>query len=164
MDPRRYSFFLWAPFIIGTKIPGEEFTETLTRTKFEELNMDFFRSTMKPVQKMMEEADMQKKDVDEIVEGKNYFLKRFNFLSKKPLKTLQNISNISDCSVDDWFRCNDGICIVKVWKCDGEKDCLDGSDEDNCTQHDLGIQIKEEARKFAHQLLTNTKMKNEKIT
>ena len=29
--------------------------------------MDLFRSTMKPVQKVMEDADMQKKDVDEIV-------------------------------------------------------------------------------------------------
>merc|ERR1719300_1821529 len=34
---------------------------------FEELNMDLFRSTMKPVQKVMEDADMQKKDIDEIV-------------------------------------------------------------------------------------------------
>ena len=39
----------------------------LTRVKFEELNLDLFRSTMKPVQKVMEDADMQKKDVDEIV-------------------------------------------------------------------------------------------------
>merc|ERR1712242_410834 len=46
---------------------GEDFSETLTRAKFEELNMDLFRSTMKPVQKVMEDADMQKKDVDEIV-------------------------------------------------------------------------------------------------
>merc|ERR1712218_286432 len=46
---------------------GEDFTETLTRAKFEELNMDLFRSTMKPVQKVLEDADMQKKDIDEIV-------------------------------------------------------------------------------------------------
>merc|ERR1712066_213775 len=46
---------------------GEDFSETLTRAKFEELNMDLFRSTMKPVQKVMEDVDMQKKDVDEIV-------------------------------------------------------------------------------------------------
>merc|ERR1712158_16267 len=38
-----------------------------TRAKFEELNMDLFRSTMKPVQKVLEDADMQKKDIDEIV-------------------------------------------------------------------------------------------------
>merc|ERR1712170_311261 len=46
---------------------GDDFTETSTRAKFEELNMDLFRSTMKPVQKVLEDADMQKKDIDEIV-------------------------------------------------------------------------------------------------
>merc|ERR1712178_37729 len=46
---------------------GEDFSETLTRAKFEELNMDLFRSTLKPVQKVLEDADMQKKDIDEIV-------------------------------------------------------------------------------------------------
>jgi len=46
---------------------GEDFAETLTRAKFEELNMDLFRSTLKPVQKVLEDADMNKKDVDEIV-------------------------------------------------------------------------------------------------
>uniref|UniRef100_T1GIV5 Uncharacterized protein n=1 Tax=Megaselia scalaris TaxID=36166 RepID=T1GIV5_MEGSC len=46
---------------------GDDFSETLTRSKFEELNMDLFRSTLKPVQKVLEDADMSKKDVDEIV-------------------------------------------------------------------------------------------------
>merc|ERR1712102_41271 len=46
---------------------GEDFSETLTRAKFEELNMDLFRSTMKPVQKVMEDADMKKNEIDEIV-------------------------------------------------------------------------------------------------
>lgn len=80
---------------------GEDFSETLTRAKFEELNMvrcipvayklkiklhpfhktlcspfltlpfllfqDLFRSTMKPVQKVMEDSDLKKSDIDEIV-------------------------------------------------------------------------------------------------
>merc|ERR1712122_188874 len=46
---------------------GEDFSETLTRAKFEELNMDLFRGTMKPVQKVLDDADMTKKEVDEIV-------------------------------------------------------------------------------------------------
>merc|ERR1711887_133899 len=52
---------------VESMFDGEDFSETLTRAKFEELNMDLFRSTMKPVQKVMEDADMQKKDIDEIV-------------------------------------------------------------------------------------------------
>jgi len=46
---------------------GEDFSETLTRAKFEELNMDLFRGTLKPVQKVLEDADIAKKDIDEIV-------------------------------------------------------------------------------------------------
>jgi chaperone protein DnaK len=46
---------------------GQDFSETLTRAKFEELNMDLFRSTMKPVQKVLEDAEMKKSDIDEIV-------------------------------------------------------------------------------------------------
>jgi chaperone protein DnaK len=46
---------------------GEDFSETLTRAKFEELNMDLFRGTLKPVQKVLEDADLGKKDIDEIV-------------------------------------------------------------------------------------------------
>uniref|UniRef100_A0A8C2KD25 Endoplasmic reticulum chaperone BIP n=1 Tax=Cyprinus carpio TaxID=7962 RepID=A0A8C2KD25_CYPCA len=46
---------------------GEDFSETLTRTKFEELNVDLFRSTMKLVQKVLEDSDLKKTDIDEIV-------------------------------------------------------------------------------------------------
>ncbi|RUS73741.1 hypothetical protein EGW08_018502 [Elysia chlorotica] len=46
---------------------GEDFSESLTRAKFEELNMDLFRSTMKPVKKVMEDADLKITDIDEIV-------------------------------------------------------------------------------------------------
>merc|ERR1712213_37944 len=52
---------------VESMFEGEDFTETLTRAKFEELNMDLFRSTMKPVGKVLEDADMTKKEVDEIV-------------------------------------------------------------------------------------------------
>merc|ERR1719516_659110 len=46
---------------------GEDFSETLTRAKFEELNNDLFRGTLKPVQKVMEDGQMKKNEIDEIV-------------------------------------------------------------------------------------------------
>ena len=52
---------------VESLMDGEDFSETLTRAKFEELNMDLFRGTLKPVQKVLEDADMTKKDVNEIV-------------------------------------------------------------------------------------------------
>ena len=42
-----------------------------------------------------------------------------------------------DCQSNDWFQCKDGICITKVWKCDGVKHCLDGSDEDSCNVNNI---------------------------
>ena len=52
---------------VESLIDGEDFSETLTRAKFEELNMDLFRSTLAPVKKVLEDADMKKSDIDEIV-------------------------------------------------------------------------------------------------
>merc|ERR1711970_797399 len=46
---------------------GEDFSETLTRAKFEELNMDLFRGTLKPVERVLKDADLTKKEIDEIV-------------------------------------------------------------------------------------------------
>ncbi|KAL3319117.1 Endoplasmic reticulum chaperone BiP [Cichlidogyrus casuarinus] len=46
---------------------GEDFSETLTRARFEELNSDLFRGTLKPVEKVLEDADFKKSDVHEIV-------------------------------------------------------------------------------------------------
>merc|ERR1712159_466411 len=46
---------------------GEDFSETLTRARFGELNMDLFRSCLKPLQKVLEDGDTKKNEVDEIV-------------------------------------------------------------------------------------------------
>jgi heat shock protein 5 len=46
---------------------NQDFNEKLTRAKFEELNMDLFRSTMKPVQKVLEDADLKKSDIAEVI-------------------------------------------------------------------------------------------------
>ncbi|KAJ7755745.1 heat shock protein 70 family [Mycena maculata] len=46
---------------------GNDFSETLTRAKFEELNMDLFRKTMNPVQQVLKDANVRKEEVNEIV-------------------------------------------------------------------------------------------------
>ncbi|KAJ2990426.1 hypothetical protein NUW58_g2955 [Xylaria curta] len=46
---------------------GKDFTETLTRAKFEELNLDLFKRTLKPVQQVLDDAKMKKGEVDDIV-------------------------------------------------------------------------------------------------
>jgi len=46
---------------------GVDFSETLTRARFEELNLDLFKKTLAPVNKVLEDADMSKSEVDEIV-------------------------------------------------------------------------------------------------
>ncbi|KAF7320908.1 hypothetical protein HMN09_00177500 [Mycena chlorophos] len=46
---------------------GNDFSETLTRAKFEELNMELFRKTLKPVEQVLKDAGVKKEDIDEIV-------------------------------------------------------------------------------------------------
>ncbi|KAH8965593.1 hypothetical protein BDL97_04G125300 [Sphagnum fallax] len=52
---------------IESLFDGIDFSEPLTRARFEELNNDLFRKTMGPVKKAMEDANMQKSDIHEIV-------------------------------------------------------------------------------------------------
>ncbi|KAF1984879.1 heat shock protein 70b [Aulographum hederae CBS 113979] len=46
---------------------GEDFSETLTRAKFEELNNDLFKKTLKPVEQVLKDAKMKKGDIDDVV-------------------------------------------------------------------------------------------------
>lgn len=48
-------------------IEGHNFSETLTRAKFEELNDDLFRETLEPVKKVLDDAKYEKSKIDEIV-------------------------------------------------------------------------------------------------
>ncbi|KAL2044442.1 hypothetical protein N7G274_003147 [Stereocaulon virgatum] len=46
---------------------GEDFSETLTRAKFEELNMDLFKRTLKPVEQVLKDAKVKKNEINDIV-------------------------------------------------------------------------------------------------
>merc|ERR1711998_102051 len=46
---------------------GVDFSETLTRARFEELCIDLFKKTLTPVQKVMDDSEMKKSEIDEVV-------------------------------------------------------------------------------------------------
>merc|ERR1711902_237269 len=46
---------------------GIDFSETLTRARFEELNNDLFRQTLKPLEVVMKDAGMKKGEIHEVV-------------------------------------------------------------------------------------------------
>lgn len=52
---------------IESLIDGQDFSDTLTRAKFEELNLDLFKNTLKPVMKVLDDAELTKKDVTDII-------------------------------------------------------------------------------------------------
>jgi len=52
---------------IESLLDGEDFTESLSRARFEKLNEDLFKKTLGPVEKVMKDADLKKSEVDEIV-------------------------------------------------------------------------------------------------
>jgi len=51
---------------IESLFEGEDFSEVLTRDKFEELNMDLFNSTVVPVHMVLLDARLNRDQVDEI--------------------------------------------------------------------------------------------------
>jgi len=46
---------------------GQDFSETLTRARFEELCIDLFKKTLTPVSKVMEDSELKKSEIDEVV-------------------------------------------------------------------------------------------------
>jgi heat shock protein 5 len=46
---------------------GVDFSEKITRAKFEELNIDLFKGTLEPVKSVLNDAKLKKSDIDEIV-------------------------------------------------------------------------------------------------
>lgn len=52
---------------IESLFDGVDFSEPLTRARFEELNMDLFKKTLGPVKKALDDANLQKTDINELV-------------------------------------------------------------------------------------------------
>ena len=52
---------------IDSLFEGVDYSTTITRARFEELNMDYFRKTMAPVERVLRDASMSKAVVDDIV-------------------------------------------------------------------------------------------------
>jgi L1 cell adhesion molecule like protein len=46
---------------------GQDYQTTITRARFEEMNMDYFKKTIQPVEKVLKDAKMAKEDVHEVV-------------------------------------------------------------------------------------------------
>ncbi|KAJ3106738.1 ATPase with role in protein import into the ER [Phlyctochytrium planicorne] len=64
---RTLSSQMSATIQIESFFDGEDLSEILTRAKFEELNMDLFKKTLKPVENVLKDAKLSKKDIHEIV-------------------------------------------------------------------------------------------------
>ncbi|XP_067662468.1 endoplasmic reticulum chaperone BiP-like [Haliotis asinina] len=52
---------------IESLIGGQDFSEVLTRAKLEELNMDLFKSTLKPVRSALDDGSLKAADIQDIV-------------------------------------------------------------------------------------------------
>ncbi|KAJ2683896.1 ATPase with role in protein import into the ER [Coemansia sp. IMI 209128] len=52
---------------VESLMDGEDFSETLTRAKFEELNNAMFKRTLKPVKQVLEDGGISKSKIDDIV-------------------------------------------------------------------------------------------------
>ncbi|GJQ88413.1 hypothetical protein Trydic_g9510, partial [Trypoxylus dichotomus] len=81
----------------------------------------------------------------DILKSLIYFNISFRMLSRYTLSIVLLISStavshpkaslweIEDCRHDSGkFLCRDGGCVDRLKKCNGEKDCGDGSDESDC--------------------------------
>lgn len=67
------------------------------------------------------------------------FLTRLIVVSRIKLIISSNVVNgffsgpQVNCTTDQ-FECNNGLCIPESWLCDTDNDCIDSSDELNCTK------------------------------
>ncbi|KAH9507406.1 hypothetical protein Btru_058008 [Bulinus truncatus] len=56
------------------------------------------------------------------------------FLLNIVIATTQNSQTIALCQSKLWM-CKDGVCLEEDYRCDGDNDCRDKSDEENCGRY-----------------------------
>jgi len=64
---RQLSASVSATVEIDSLMDGQDFTSTITRARFEELNADYFLACLKPVEKVLTDAKVSKSEINEIV-------------------------------------------------------------------------------------------------
>lgn len=64
---RTLSSQVQASIEVDSLFDGQDFYISMTRARFEELNMELFRSTLGPVEKVLKDAKMDKGSIDEVV-------------------------------------------------------------------------------------------------
>merc|ERR1712156_1243231 len=67
MGKRALSSTHQARLEIEALFDGTDFSETLTRARFEEINNDLFKNTLGPVKQVMEDSGLKKNQIDDIV-------------------------------------------------------------------------------------------------
>ena len=63
----QFPWFEWNGFTLTETAPDINLTVDELVARFEELNMDYFRKTMAPVEKVLRDAKLSKSEVDEVV-------------------------------------------------------------------------------------------------
>jgi heat shock protein 5 len=75
-----------------------DFSETLTGAKFEEINMDLFRKTMKPVEQVLKDANVKKENIDDVRDLQIPFLLLLTILCRSSSSVVRPVSPRSSSS------------------------------------------------------------------
>ena len=74
---------------------------------------------------------------------KNWLISKCTFKNRKFYLLHKSLPLVSKkCDTPRHFMCDDGTCVLSTYLCDGQFDCSDQSDEDNCEKNNLINDIK----------------------
>ena len=93
---RNLSFSLQTTLEIDELEQGYDFKDTLSRTEFEELNIDLFKKTIPPLEKVMEESGIKKSEIAEVVlVGGSTYIPKIQTLIKDYFNGKESIKGIN---------------------------------------------------------------------